>query len=196
MPKFIDLTGQFFDSWKVVSKIVPSKNGKIYWQCECQNCFSKKEIQGTHLRNHTYALCSCQKEKKEIFTQTLPQKQCLICGKFFTPKNKAYTRKYCYECSPSYSKTDLKAKGKTISAIRHSIKHQLILYKGGKCQICGYDKCEGALHFHHKDSDQKEFEISKKYNNGYFDMQKLKQEVDKCQLLCANCHAEKHFQQL
>lgn len=35
-------------------------------------------------------------------------------------------------------------------------------YKGNKCSICGYDKCLGALEFHHLDSEEKDFGISEK----------------------------------
>lgn len=62
-------------------------------------------------------------------------------------------------------------------------------YKGGKCQKCGYDKCENALTFHHLNPQEKDFNIAKKYNVSW---SKLKNELDKCVLLCANCHAEEH----
>lgn len=68
-------------------------------------------------------------------------------------------------------------------------KYQLVMYKGGKCEICGYNKmCLGAYHFHHLNPKEKSFGISACTKS--FDY--LKTEVDKCQLLCANCHAEEH----
>ena len=72
----------------------------------------------------------------------------------------------------------------------HLVKHKLILYKGGKC---GYNKCEGALHFHHLNPKEKEFTVSQINLNEYFTLEKLYKEVDKCMLLCANCHAEEHY---
>lgn len=65
----------------------------------------------------------------------------------------------------------------------------MIKYKGGKCQLCGYNKCNRALEFHHLDPAQKDFGISKNLSKD-FDL--LKQEVDKCILVCSNCHAEIH----
>ena len=63
-----------------------------------------------------------------------------------------------------------------------------IEYKGGCCEHCGYDKYHGALQFHHKDPTQKDpKEFSRKKN-----WERFKAEVDKCVLLCANCHAEEH----
>lgn len=71
---------------------------------------------------------------------------------------------------------------------RRRSKSKLVEYKGGKCKECGYNKSINALHFHHLDPSQKDFSISGK--SWSFD--KLKVEVDKCVLLCANCHAEVH----
>ena len=63
-------------------------------------------------------------------------------------------------------------------------------YKGGKCLICGYDRCTEALEFHHSDSAEKDFGISHKgYTRSWT---RVKQELDKCMLLCANCHREVH----
>ena len=67
-------------------------------------------------------------------------------------------------------------------------KLELIEYKGSKCCICGYNKCVQALQFHHLDPKMKDFTISKKS----FSIEKLKKEVDKCILVCANCHSEIH----
>ncbi len=74
------------------------------------------------------------------------------------------------------------------------IKLKAIKYGGGKCQECGYDKCWRALHFHHIDPSKKEFGILES-RPGYKKVRewdKLKIEIDKCILLCANCHMELH----
>lgn len=63
-------------------------------------------------------------------------------------------------------------------------------YKGGACEICGYNKCEIALVFHHLNPTQKDFALSM---GGYTrSWEKVKKELDKCTLLCSNCHAETH----
>ena len=120
-------------------------------------------------------------------------KTCKICGKEFETLPQGGGRKYCFECSPSYKKGDNKGRANAITSIRHAIKKQLVNYKGGKCEECGYNKCIGALQFHHLDQSIKDFDISTQYTGGHIDMEKMYNEVDKCQLLCANCHAEKHF---
>jgi len=73
---------------------------------------------------------------------------------------------------------------------RKKIRQLALEYKGGKCSICGYNKCFKALEFHHLESDQKDFGISAK---GYTRSWKaIKEELNKCILLCANCHREVH----
>ena len=72
---------------------------------------------------------------------------------------------------------------------RLSKKYKLVSLLGGKCKICGYDKCIAALQFHHPDTVEKEFGIGDTFRS--FD--KLVKEAKKCELVCANCHAEIHF---
>jgi hypothetical protein len=73
---------------------------------------------------------------------------------------------------------------------RRKVRLMAVEYKGGKCEICSYNKCVDALEFHHKDPALKDFSISSK---GYTRSWKtVKEELDKCVLLCANCHRELH----
>jgi len=70
------------------------------------------------------------------------------------------------------------------------IKIALINKRGGACEKCGYNKSIGALDFHHRDPSQKEFAISSVHRG--FD--KMEKETDKCDLICANCHREIHWE--
>lgn len=65
-----------------------------------------------------------------------------------------------------------------------------IKYKGGKCELCGYDKCHAAMDFHHLDPDEKDPGVS---SIRYWGLAKAKEELDKCLLVCANCHREIHW---
>lgn len=62
--------------------------------------------------------------------------------------------------------------------------------KGNKCLVCGYDKCIDALVFHHTDPFTKEFHLS---NGETRSWEKYLKELEKCILVCANCHAEIHM---
>lgn len=72
---------------------------------------------------------------------------------------------------------------------RNKIKRILIDYKGGKCSNCGYNKCMAALDFHHSEPSLKEFNICRAYIKS---LKRAKEEVDKCIILCSNCHRELH----
>lgn len=58
---------------------------------------------------------------------------------------------------------------------------------GDKCQICGYDKCLSALEFHHIVSEEKLFGFNKANNTAW---ETIIKELEKCILVCANCHRE------
>jgi len=77
---------------------------------------------------------------------------------------------------------------------RKKIKALAVAYKGGKCQHCGYDRCVGALEFHHIDRNTKLFGIS--FNGLTRSWERTKNELDKCVLICSNCHKEIHASQL
>lgn len=68
-------------------------------------------------------------------------------------------------------------------------KQRLVNSLGGKCCICGYNRCLSALQFHHKNPEEKDFTISQ---NAHIGFEKALQEVKKCILVCANCHREIH----
>ena len=70
---------------------------------------------------------------------------------------------------------------------RLKIKQQAIEYLGGKCKICGYSKYIGSLEFHHRIPENKEFQISASMS-----WNTILKELNKCDLLCANCHREEH----
>lgn len=118
----------------------------------------------------------------------MEQKICKICGKKFVIMDNGWTRKYCYDCSPHQNETMTHAQAVTIK--RRAIKQALVNLKGGKCSICGYNKSLRALQFHHLNPKEKDFALTKNVK----DFDKLKKEVEKCILVCSNCHAEIHEQ--
>lgn len=89
---------------------------------------------------------------------------------------------YCYDCLPEEHYTG--------AQLRNRIKKWALEYKGNKCEICGYNKCEEALEFHHLNPNEKDFCISDR--DIKLNWLKIKEELDKCQLVCANYHREIH----
>lgn len=80
---------------------------------------------------------------------------------------------------------------KTQNESHNKLKQICVDYKGGKCEKCGFNKCNSALEFHHLDPKEKDFNISTK--GGSELTEEIKAELDKCKLLCSNCHSEEHY---
>jgi 5-methylcytosine-specific restriction endonuclease McrA len=84
----------------------------------------------------------------------------------------------------------LKCRNLAVSKRRKKLKQLAIEYKGGKCSVCGYDRYIGALNFHHQNPKEKDFGLSARgFTHSW---EKTKIELDKCILICSNCHAELH----
>lgn len=100
---------------------------------------------------------------------------CKLCGKKYKySRKKGHLLDFCVGCKQRKQHRKMKQKA--------------VEYKGGKCKKCGYDKCLQALDFHHRDPKDKTFSIAK--NGLRFSWDRLKREIDKCDLVCANCHRE------
>lgn len=122
------------------------------------------------------------------------RKYCLVCspfGKHNTRKidDASVLPKYCKTCGkPLSGRRRNKCNSCNVIRYRQSVKKKLVDYKGGSCQICGYNRCMRNMIFHHRDPSKKEFGITgqtKCYD-------RLKREADKCVLLCCRCHGEVH----
>jgi hypothetical protein len=106
---------------------------------------------------------------------------CEMCGREYEYNRKAgHTYKKCNSCCDKIKNRSNKQR----------LKSKAVEYKGGKCSICGYDKCMAALEFHHLDKEAKEFSLS---NIGWKKWETIKAELDKCSLVCSNCHKEIHY---
>ena len=75
-----------------------------------------------------------------------------------------------------------------VTARRRRVKELLVAEAGGCCQICGYRRYAGALQFHHVDPAQKHFAFGRR--GLAMSIDSFRDELRKCVLLCANCHAE------
>lgn len=110
-------------------------------------------------------------------------RRCIECKEFkplieFKFRKSKHQRSYCTSCE---NKRSLK--------YGRIMKQRILDYFGGKCIICGYNKCSRSLHAHHRDPTQKEFTIG---NRKCLNWDDTKRELDKCVLLCSNCHGEVH----
>jgi hypothetical protein len=106
----------------------------------------------------------------------------LTLDKFYTAKGTKESEEVKYERACKSCWNNRSAQKKALA------KSQAVEYKGGKCIKCGYNKCINALEFHHRDPKTKDTSVNairRSFNS-------MKKELDKCDLLCANCHREVH----
>ena len=144
--------------------IIAKKNSKK--PKYCQNCWQIVKRQS--------------RPNKEIKPTVIPK--CKVCDIIKTDQNSCKTKSgtfntYCKKCS-----------AELILIRTRRLKEKCVNYKGGKCEKCGYNQCLAALQFHHKDPNQKDFGIAGKttFNDTMI------RELEKCSLLCSNCHFELH----
>lgn len=107
-----------------------------------------------------------------------------ICKTHGKCEHKLYKRKG----RPDYNKQCIYCKTERRNKSRRELKQKAIEYKGGCCSICGYNKCNSALDFHHTGSETKDLDISR-----YSSWELIKPELDKCILVCRNCHSKLHY---
>ena len=133
------------------------------------------------------------------------RKRCGDCSKkFFNSERKRYkmtTEVICRDCGIEKNldntffadgQWSTKCRACSNNAKRNSQrenKQQCVDYKGGRCQRCGYSKSLAALDFHHRDPKEKDFNIA---HRKMILNEAIKKELDKCDLLCSNCHREEH----
>ena len=75
---------------------------------------------------------------------------------------------------------------------RANNKAKAVEYSGGKCKRCGIiSKCLDIYDFHHRNPLEKESSLNRLVNT---DWESIIKELDKCYLLCSNCHKITHWE--
>ena len=82
----------------------------------------------------------------------------------------------------------LRCASAAVARRRRRVKRILVEEAGGRCAVCRYDRCAGALHFHHREPASKAFMMSDRGVTR--SLERARDEARKCVLLCSNCHAE------
>jgi hypothetical protein len=77
--------------------------------------------------------------------------------------------------------------GEAVTRRLQKVKRTLVEEAGGCCCVCGYRACIINLHFHHVDPKTKSFSMTMAMGKS---IAKLREEMKKCVLVCANCHGE------
>ena len=77
--------------------------------------------------------------------------------------------------------------GEAVTRRHHKVRSVLLEAAGGRCVVCGYDRCRVNLHFHHVEPEHKAFALTMA---GGRSLAAYLEEARKCVLVCANCHGE------
>jgi predicted nucleic acid-binding Zn ribbon protein len=113
---------------------------------------------------------------------------CVVCNKSLTGRQTKFCSRQCKNIFSNNNAQSYEAQ--KVRAVNRKL--ELIMKKGGKCEICGYDVNLAALCFHHNDPTTKELKMDSRHlSNNKFSQ--LVVEANKCLLLCHNCHMELHY---
>ena len=143
----------------------------------------KKQSQKYYLEHKKERKAYAQKNRKKInkwrreYLRTHPEKK-----PKYTKKVKEYRQRY---------EEEHREERKAMRAKRRKKLQKLVNeYKLSKgCSICGYNEHAEALDFHH--TTEKEFTIGQACNRT-MSLERIKKEMEKCTILCANCHRIEH----
>lgn len=142
-----------------------------------------------------YNLNGLSPNSKKSFRNT-GIKTCTVCNEQKTLENfysngfsSAGTRKYKAACSTC------EMKKRSNNFYNYISEYLNISNKEYRCCKCGYTNIFGALDFHHRDPKLKDFEVSEANKSMSFDtfMDTIAPEIDKCDILCPNCHRLEHL---
>lgn len=152
------------------STVVKNRKVNLQRRKYCLDCspFGQHNTRKVHLLIPGYRKCTqCNQIKEEINKNFYERKD----GKYHS---------FCRQCFNQMSANSQRER-----------KRWAVEYKGGKCGTCGYNKCLAALEFHHLDPTKKDFQPAKLFSQNKA-LSVIQKELDKCVLLCANCHREVH----
>jgi len=77
--------------------------------------------------------------------------------------------------------------GEAVTRRKQKLKRALVSEAGGRCAVCGYDRCVINMTFHHVDPKTKSFPMTMAIGKS---IATFRAEAKKCVLVCANCHGE------
>jgi predicted transcriptional regulator len=168
--KMEELIEKNFSSYRIAEEMGYSQTNIRYW------------LEKYGLKTHPLWYIIRKEKSQEILSgyKTCPKckiKMELNKENFYFKKNGSF-HYWCKKCN------DIESLKK-----QRQMKINSVNYKGGKCCICGYNKYVGSMDFHHIDPSKKDFSISQLRT---YSWEKIKLELDKCMLVCKNCHGEIH----
>tara|TARA_R110002050_G_scaffold79261_11_gene169429 strand:+ start:24161 stop:24751 length:591 start_codon:yes stop_codon:yes gene_type:complete len=164
------------------------KNTKHGYELDCKICFRANERKRRLVRimkidpEHGNRLAKIQEERDSRGEKPIEHAWCYNCK--------------IYKHESDFSKSNLNNSGQCRECSNDKdiqrnrlLKLKAIEYKGGVCVRCGFDGHYSSFDFHHLNPSEKEFMWTKARKSTF---EKIKDELDKCDLLCSNCHSVVH----
>lgn len=146
-------------------------DGKFYYYHKRMYCFQCEPPRSQRCRFnpecHNFLECTHCKLTKPVID--------------FYANSKGFPLSLCKDCH-----------GQSCRLRKRKFKQECVKYKGGCCQRCGYSKCIWAMEFHHRNPAEKKFKIADSPHHSLSET--IKKELDKCDLLCVNCHREAEYE--
>lgn len=113
---------------------------------------------------------------------------CQYCDKEYTyTRYTSLKRKSCIDCVPE-------DRGNDAALLRRLVKMKAVRIKGHKCEVCGLVDDYCVYDFHHRDPNEKDFHLGDKTSTIKWEV--VEKEIEKCMLVCANCHRKIHSENL
>jgi hypothetical protein len=168
-------------TYNEITKILGCTKSTISFHCNNNN------IGGNNISKQRAKLTEIEIEELNKFYKDHTIEECVTKFKI----GKSTIIKYTENKYIKLSDEQLKIRNyQKVKNFRQKLKEKAIEYKGGCCEKCGYDRCDSALEFHHLDPKEKDFGIG---SYSVLSWEKVKIELDKCIMVCANCHREIHY---
>ena len=142
----------------------------------------------------------CSKcKKKDLLTNFPPNKsradgRCNYCRSCYTTVHREYYRNRS-KVDSDFRERKIKQRSDYQKAGSSKIKDYILLYlQNNSCVMCGESDIL-VLEFDHLNPKDKCFNIGESTNNRY-PLFKVIEEINKCQVLCSNCHRRKTIKDL
>jgi hypothetical protein len=148
----------------------------------CRLAQASPNLAGHHLRITPQAALD-DKPHQGYDAVMIKESNCIICGTALEGKQTMFCS---ITCKNKHHQSYAAQKGRGLAR-----KLELVKSAGGHCSICGYDRNLAALAFHHIDSEEKDFKLDMRSLSNRT-LNSVLTELDKCILVCHNCHAELH----
>jgi len=112
----------------------------------------------------------------------------MFIKKGFLPSGLQKYNSRCKPCAKKHNKQNWESE----KLVQENLKYVQDIKVNEGCKFCGYDKCPCSIDFHHIKRDEKNMNISAMVY-AQKPLELIKEEMEKCIVLCSNCHRELHY---